>query len=165
MPQRKLTKVLLLAASALVASCATREEALDTSADTPLPYCSAGGPTCSVEDALLATLDVLGTNRDVLSVSCEKRIDMDVDGPYMMECKRRVSELASSLSSRFAGHLAPIDTRTIRYHWKAWDCISGSNFGFCRGYGMARIPLRWIAVPPGHPSPSTPLRGSNQPRR
>lgn len=161
---RKLAKALLLVSSVLVASCATRDRAVDTPADIPLPNCSAGGAMCSVDDALLATLDVIGTNREILSVSCEKRIDTDVDGPYMMECKRRVSELASSLSSRFAGHLAPIDTRTIRYHWKAWDCISGSNFGFCRGYGVARIPLRWIAAPPAHPVPSTPLRGSDQTR-
>ncbi|MBD9478236.1 hypothetical protein [Pseudoxanthomonas sp. PXM02] len=88
-------------------------------------------------------METLRSNGDQLRVSCEKRIEIPVDGPYMVECKKKIEALAQSLSTKWPAQLAPISTGKIRYNWSGGDCITTTTVCFCRYSGTATIPLDW----------------------
>jgi hypothetical protein len=107
-----------------------------------------------------ASLQAVRSNGALLKVSCEKRIETPIDAPYMAACERQVRALAAALSAKWPRDLAPIDPDAVTYHWTAWDCIDGVDFGFCRHFGIAQIPLEWItAASDSLPRPK-PTRGS-----
>ena len=101
---------------------------------------------CGPENVENASLETLKSKESTISVTCGTNgFDTPISESYRAKCRDRIERLTGTLSNKWAEHLQPITTSSVKYieHTGFITFVSGECF---EAHSIeAVIPLLWIS--------------------